>query len=364
MIGARTVTAGKTAGLGTFLRRMGDSCLVLGHRVSEWCGHAPALEDDIAMANVALDLIGQTRLWLGLAGRGGGQGLQCRRPRLSPGCRAVPQCPAGRAAHATRTDSWIDIEGGIGTFLTYASKGRRELPNTHLLLDGEPDELSRDQTFSGQHVLSALEGVAVHINAFNFPCWGILQKLAPTLLAGMPAIVKPASQTAYLTELMVRRIIETGLLPEGALQLISGPVGDLLDRVACQDVVTFTGSAATGRMLKAHPAIVDNAVRFTMEADSLNAAILGPDARPDSEEFDLFVREVVREVTVKAGQKCTAIRRVFAPRAYCDDLIDALSARLGKTTVGDPCEEGTRMGPLASTACASWRRSCRAIRSR
>ena len=252
------------------------------------------------------------------------------------------------ATGATRTDSWIDIEGGIGTFLTYASKGRRELPNTHLLLDGEPDELSRDQTFSGQHVLSPLEGVAVHINAFNFPCWGILQKLAPTLLAGMPAIIKPASQTAYLTELMVRRIIETGLLPEGALQLISGPVGDLLDRVAGQDVVSFTGSAATGRTLKAHPAIVDNAVRFTMEADSLNAAILGPDAKPDSEEFDLFVREVVREVTVKAGQKCTAIRRVFAPRACCDNLIDALSARLGKTIVGDPSEEGTRMGPLAS----------------
>jgi oxepin-CoA hydrolase/3-oxo-5,6-dehydrosuberyl-CoA semialdehyde dehydrogenase len=251
---------------------------------------------------------------------------------------------------ATRTDSWIDIDGGIGTLLSYASRGRRELPNTRVLLDGAPEELSRDATFSGQHILTPLEGVAVHINAFNFPCWGMLEKLAPTLLAGMPTIVKPASQTAYLTELMVRRMIATGLLPEGALQLIAGSTGDLLDHLTPQDVVTFTGSAATGRKLRNHPAVVENSVRFTMEADSLNAAILGPDAGPDTPEFDLFVREVTREMTAKAGQKCTAIRRVIAPRAHADALIAALRDRLGKTAVGNPGDEGTRMGPLASLA--------------
>ena len=254
------------------------------------------------------------------------------------------------ATGATRTDSWIDIEGGVGTLLSYASKGRRELPNTRTLVDGDVEALSRDNSFSGQHILTPLEGVAIHINAFNFPCWGMLEKLAPTLLAGMPAIVKPASQTAYLTELMVRRIIATGILPKGALQLISGSVGDLLDHVDCQDVVTFTGSAATGRKLKAHKAIVENSVRFTMEADSLNAAILGPDAVAGTEEFDLFVKEVAREMTVKAGQKCTAIRRVIAPRATVEPLIKALGERLAKTALGNPGEEATRMGPLASLA--------------
>lgn len=254
------------------------------------------------------------------------------------------------ATGATRTDSWIDIEGGVGTLLSYASKGRRELPNTRTLVDGDVEALSRDNSFSGQHILTPLEGVAIHINAFNFPCWGMLEKLAPTLLAGMPAIVKPASQTAYLTELMVRRIIATGILPKGALQLISGSVGDLLDHVDCQDVVTFTGSAATGRKLKAHKAIVENSVRFTMEADSLNAAILGPDAVAGTEEFDLFVKEVAREMTVKAGQKCTAIRRVIAPRAAVEPLIKALGDRLAKTALGNPGEEATRMGPLASLA--------------
>lgn len=254
------------------------------------------------------------------------------------------------ATGATRTDSWIDIEGGVGTLLSYASKGRRELPNTRTLVDGEVEALSRDNTFSGQHILTPLEGVAIHINAFNFPCWGMLEKLAPTLLAGMPAIVKPASQTAYLTELMVRRIIATGILPKGALQLISGSVGDLLDHVDCQDVVTFTGSAATGRKLRAHKAIIEHSVRFTMEADSLNAAILGPDAVAGTEEFDLFVKEVAREMTVKAGQKCTAIRRVIAPRAAVEPLIKALGERLAKTALGNPGEEATRMGPLASLA--------------
>ncbi|WP_026620806.1 oxepin-CoA hydrolase / 3-oxo-5,6-dehydrosuberyl-CoA semialdehyde dehydrogenase (plasmid) [Ensifer sp. WSM1721] len=252
------------------------------------------------------------------------------------------------ATGATRTDSWIDIEGGIGTLFSYASKGRRELPNTRVLVDGDIEALSRDGTFSAQHILSPLQGVAIHINAFNFPCWGMLEKLAPTLLAGMPAIVKPASQTAYLTELMVRRMLETGLLPEGAVQLVCGSVGDLLDHVDGQDVVTFTGSAVTGRKLKTHPAIVENSVRFTMEADSLNAAVLGLDAAPGTEEFDLFVKEVAREMTAKAGQKCTAIRRVIAPRAHCDALVEALGARLGKITLGNPADESVRMGPLAS----------------
>lgn len=252
------------------------------------------------------------------------------------------------ATGATRADSWVDIEGGIGTLLSYASKGRRELPNTRVLLDGDVEPLSKDNTFAAQHILSPLQGVAVHINAFNFPCWGMLEKLAPTLLAGVPAIVKPASQTAYLTELMVRRIIETGILPEGALQLVCGSVGDLLDHVEGQDAVTFTGSAATGRRLKTHKAIIENSVRFTMEADSLNAAVLGLDAAPGTEEFDLFVKEVAREMTVKAGQKCTAIRRVIAPRAYSEALIESLGARLGKTAIGNPADEAVRMGPLAS----------------
>jgi len=252
------------------------------------------------------------------------------------------------ATGATRTDSWIDIEGGIGTLFAYASSGRRELPNTRLLVEGAPEVLSKDNSFVGQHILTPLEGTAVHINAFNFPCWGMLEKLAPTLVAGMPAVIKPASQTAYLTELMVRRMIESGILPDGTLQLICGSVGDLLDHVTCQDVVTFTGSAATGRRLRTHPRIVEDSVRFTMEADSLNCSLLGPDARPGTEEFDLFVKEVAREMTVKAGQKCTAIRRVLAPKAQADALIEALNARLGKTTVGNPCDDSVRMGPLAS----------------
>ncbi|MBL0372144.1 phenylacetic acid degradation bifunctional protein PaaZ [Rhizobium sp. KVB221] len=254
------------------------------------------------------------------------------------------------ATGATRIDGWVDIEGGIGTLLSYASKGKRELPNTRVLLDGDVEALSKDGTFSAQHILSPLQGVAVHINAYNFPCWGMLEKVAPTLLAGMPAIVKPASQTAYLTELMVRRIIESGILPEGALQLISGSVGDLLDHVDGQDVVTFTGSAYTGRKLKTHPTITENSVRFSMEADSLNASILGLDAAPGTEEFDLFVKEVAREMTVKAGQKCTAIRRVFVPRAFSDAVIKALGDRLGKTVLGNPADENVRMGPLASLA--------------
>ncbi|MCC6002690.1 MAG: phenylacetic acid degradation bifunctional protein PaaZ [Pararhodobacter sp.] len=252
------------------------------------------------------------------------------------------------ATGATPKDGWVDIEGGIGTMLTYASKARRELPNTRVLTEGEVEGLSRDGTFSAQHILTPLHGVAIHINAFNFPIWGMLEKLAPTLIAGMPAIIKPASQTAYLTELMVQRIVETGILPEGALQLVCGSVGDLLDHVTGQDVVTFTGSAATGQKLRAHPAIIGNSVRFTMEADSLNACVLGPDAVPGTPEFDLFVKEVAREMTVKAGQKCTAIRRAFVPRAHVQAARDALAAALAKVTVGLPGDAGTRMGALAS----------------
>jgi oxepin-CoA hydrolase / 3-oxo-5,6-dehydrosuberyl-CoA semialdehyde dehydrogenase len=252
------------------------------------------------------------------------------------------------ATGATPRDGWVDIEGGIGTALGYASKARRELPNTRVLTEGDVEALAKDGSFVGQHILTPLQGVAVHINAYNFPCWGMLEKLAPTLIAGMPAIVKPASQTAYLTELMVRRIIDSGILPEGALQLICGSVGDLLDHVTGQDVVTFTGSATTGRKLRTHPAIVENSTRFTMEADSLNACILGPDAAPGTPEFDLFIREVAQEMTVKAGQKCTAIRRAFVPRAQVQAVRDALAERLAKLPAGLPGDEKTRMGALSS----------------
>ncbi|MFK7854763.1 MAG: phenylacetic acid degradation bifunctional protein PaaZ [Granulosicoccus sp.] len=254
------------------------------------------------------------------------------------------------ATGATRSDSWVDIEGGIGTLLTYASRARRELPNASIWLDGPTESLSRDDTFSAQHVLNPLTGIAIHINAFNFPCWGMLEKLAPTLLAGMPAIIKPASQTAYLTECMVRRMIDTQLLPPGALQVVCGSVGDMLDHVTPQDVVTFTGSAVTGQSLKTTPAIVNNAVRFTMEADSLNSAILGSDAIPGTPEFDLFVNEVVNEMTAKAGQKCTAIRRVMVPRKQIQVFSDALLNRLSGITIGLASDPDVAMGPLASFA--------------
>ena len=249
---------------------------------------------------------------------------------------------------ATRSDSWIDIDGGIGTLLSYSSKGRRELSNTKVLLDGALEPLSRDGSFSAQHILTPKPGVAIHINAFNFPCWGMLEKLAPTWLAGMPAIVKPASQTAYLTELVVRKMLATGLLPDGALQLICGSTGDLLDHVGAQDVVTFTGSADTGRMLRATPAIVQNSVPFNMEADSLNATILGSDVSTDCPEFQMLVTEVVNEMISKAGQKCTAIRRVLVPRNMASSVNEAIKERLEKITVGDPALETTQMGPLAS----------------
>lgn len=252
------------------------------------------------------------------------------------------------ATGATRKDGWIDIDGGIGTLLTFASKARRELPNTKVLSEGPVELLSRDNSFAAQHILMPLQGVTVHINAFNFPVWGMLEKIAPTLIAGMPCLVKPASQTAYLTELVVRRILETGILPAGALQIVTGSAGDLLEHVIEQDVVTFTGSASTGQKLKSGQAILKNSVRFTMEADSLNASILGIDAAPGTEEFDLFVREVSREMTVKAGQKCTAIRRIIVPRDHETAVVEALSARLTSTPIGLPDNENTRMGALVS----------------
>lgn len=251
---------------------------------------------------------------------------------------------------ATRKDGWIDIEGGAGTLFSFSSKGRRELPDAHVLLDGALEPLSKNGTFVGQHIYTSLQGAAVHINAFNFPVWGMLEKLAPTILAGVPAIVKPASATSYLTEAAFRIMIESGLLPDGAVQLIVGGVGDLFDHLIGQDVVSFTGSASTALKLRTHPTVVRESVKFIAEQDSLNASILGPDAAPGTPEFDLFVREVAIEMTVKAGQKCTAIRRAIAPAAYIDAVEEALRARLAKTKVGDPRAEDTRMGALVSAS--------------
>jgi len=251
---------------------------------------------------------------------------------------------------ATRVDGWIDIEGGAGTLFAYSSRGRRELPNDRILVDGPPEILSKAGGFVGQHVFTPLQGVAVHINAFNFPVWGMLEKLGPTLIAGVPAIVKPASATAYLTEACFRIMIEAGVLPDGALQLIVGQTGDLLDHLTCQDVVSFTGSAQTAAKLQGHPVIARESVRFIAERDSLNATVLGPDCTPETPEFDLFIKEVVREMTVKAGQKCTAIRRAFVPTAQLDAAEAALKARLSKVKVGDPRVEGVTMGALVSQA--------------
>ncbi|HKD54961.1 MAG TPA: phenylacetic acid degradation bifunctional protein PaaZ [Steroidobacteraceae bacterium] len=249
---------------------------------------------------------------------------------------------------ATKGDSWIDIDGGISTLFVYASKGTRELPNSRVYLDGGVEALSKGGSFVGQHICTPLEGAAVHINAFNFPVWGMLEKLAPTLLAGMPAIVKPATQTSYLTERVFRRMVESGILPEGAVQLICGAVGDLFDHLSCQDVVSFTGSASTALKLRQHPAVTANSVRFTAETDSLNSSILGPDATAGSPELELFVREVVREMTVKAGQKCTAIRKAIVPAERAADVLEALRAALAKVVMGDPRLENVRMGPVAS----------------
>lgn len=251
---------------------------------------------------------------------------------------------------ATLADGKIDIDGGIGTMLVYASKGRREMPDGHIYVDGDLEMLSRAGTFVGQHIATPLQGVAVHINAFNFPVWGMLEKLAPTLLAGMPAIIKPATATCHVTEQCFRRMIESGLLPEGAVQLVAGGLGNLLNRLDYQDVVSFTGSAQTALMLRSNPHLLENSVRFIAEQDSLNASVLGPDATPDSPEFDILVKEAVREMTAKAGQKCTAIRRIMVPEALLGPVGDAIAAKLATIRIGDPALETTRMGALASSA--------------
>ncbi|HEX4511292.1 MAG TPA: phenylacetic acid degradation bifunctional protein PaaZ, partial [Burkholderiaceae bacterium] len=249
---------------------------------------------------------------------------------------------------ATRHDGWIDIEGGAGTLFAYASIGSNELPSGNLVHEGPPVPLGKKGQFVGTHVLVPRRGVAVHINAFNFPVWGALEKFAPSFLAGAPCIVKPATATSYLTEAMVRLFVDSGLLPEGALQLVVGPTGDLLDRLDGQDMVTFTGSADTAAKLRVQPNLIRHSVPFNAEADSLNCAILADDVTPDDPEFDLFVKEVVREMTAKAGQKCTAIRRAIVPRRLLGAVAERLQARLAKVVVGDPSVEGVTMGALAS----------------
>ncbi|MBV6439859.1 MAG: Bifunctional protein PaaZ [Saprospiraceae bacterium] len=246
---------------------------------------------------------------------------------------------------ATRVDSWVDIEGGIGNLFANSSL-RRRFPNETYYVEGETVRLSKENTFIGHHILVPKRGVAVHINAFNFPIWGMLEKIAVNLMAGVPAVVKPSEQTSFLTEAMVRDIIASGILPEGALQLVVGTGRGILDPVQSQDVVTFTGSAETGRKLRAHPTIIEHSVPFTMEADSLNAAILAEDAVPGTPEFDLFIKECRREIVTKAGQKCTAIRRIIVPENLLEEVQKALSKELAKTVVGDPAVEGVRMGAL------------------
>ncbi len=249
---------------------------------------------------------------------------------------------------ATKGDSWIDIDGGISTLFVASSKARREMPNDHVYLDGPFEPLSRNGTFIGQHIYTPKLGAAVHINAFNFPCWGMLEKLGPALIAGVPAIVKPASSTAYLTELMVRRIQASGILPDGALQLICGSTGDLFEHLDCQDTIAFTGSKGTAEFLQQHPRVISQSVAFTAETDSLNSSILGPDAIPGTPEFDLYVQEVTREMTSKAGQKCTAIRRIIAPSSIAGELVTALARSLGEIRIGNPANKDVDMGALAS----------------
>jgi oxepin-CoA hydrolase/3-oxo-5,6-dehydrosuberyl-CoA semialdehyde dehydrogenase len=247
---------------------------------------------------------------------------------------------------ATKVDSWIDIEGGIGNLFAYASL-RRSFPDETYYVDGEAAKLSKNGTFIGHHICVPKEGVAIHINAYNFPVWGMLEKVAVNFLAGVPAIVKPATVTSFLTEVVVKEIIKSKILPEGALQLICGSANGILDHITNQDVVTFTGSASTGMKLKSHARVISESVPFNLEADSLNASVLGPDAVPGTPEFELFVKEVTKEITVKAGQKCTAVRRVIVPRNLVEDVQIELGKRLAKTLIGDPNVEGVRMGALA-----------------
>ncbi|MEP7195072.1 MAG: phenylacetic acid degradation bifunctional protein PaaZ [Saprospiraceae bacterium] len=247
---------------------------------------------------------------------------------------------------ATKTDSWIDIDGGIGTLFAYSSL-RRKLPNQTFCTDGDLAPLSKGNSFIGHHILTPKKGVAIHINAYNFPVWGMLEKISVNLLAGMPAIVKPASVSSYLAEAVFRDIIQSGILPEGSLQLICGSARDILNYVNFQDVVTFTGSATTGKSLRSHPRILEESVPLNMETDSLNCAVLGADAKPGSPDFEIFIKEVHREMTAKCGQKCTAIRRIIVPEEYLEDVQLALSQRLQKTIIGDPNLEEVRMGALA-----------------
>ncbi|GAB2724300.1 phenylacetic acid degradation bifunctional protein PaaZ [Halomonas garicola] len=249
---------------------------------------------------------------------------------------------------SSKSDNGIDVDGGFGTLFSYSSMGRRDLPSGNVVHEGPVVPLGKNNHFAGTHIMVPRGGVAVHINAYNFPVWGMLEKFAPTFLAGMPSIVKPATSTSYVTELAVRLMHESGALPEGSLQLIIGSTGDLLDHLEEQDVVTFTGSATTARKLRNHPNIINRSIPFNAEADSLNSAVLAPDITPEHEEFDLFVREVGREMVAKAGQKCTAIRRVMVPREQVDAVSDKLRERLSKITTGDPSVEGVRMGALAS----------------
>src|SRR5438105_4520515 len=249
---------------------------------------------------------------------------------------------------ATRTDSWIDIEGGSGTLFAYAGIGTNELPSGNLVHEGPAMALGKKGGFAGTHILVPRGGLAVHINAFNFPVWGLLEKFAPSFLAGVPCIGKPATSTSYLTEAMMKLVVEPKILPEGALQLVIGSTGDLLDRLDGSDVVTFTGSADTAAKLRVHPNVIRHSIPFNAEADSLIMAVLAPDVTPDDEEFDLFVKEVAREMTVKAGQKCTAIRRAIVPKRYVDAVAQRLKPRLSKVVAGDPALEDVRMGALAS----------------
>jgi oxepin-CoA hydrolase / 3-oxo-5,6-dehydrosuberyl-CoA semialdehyde dehydrogenase len=250
---------------------------------------------------------------------------------------------------ATRSDSWVDIEGGIGNLFAYASL-RRQFPDLPYHVDGDLAKLSRGGSFIGHHIMVPKRGVAVHINAFNFPVWGMLEKIAVNLLAGVPAIVKPAALTSFLTEAVFKEIIASKILPEGSLQLVCGSARGILDHVQNEDVITFTGSAETGRMLKSNPRLINESVPFNMEADSLNCCVLGPDVTTDKPEFDIFIKEVVREITTKAGQKCTAIRRIIVPENMVEDVQIALGKRLAGTTIGDPSAEGVRMGPLAGVS--------------
>ena len=250
-------------------------------------------------------------------------------------------------AGATLGDAKFDVDGGIGVLLSYASKARRELPNDTILAEGAVEPLGQAWTFVGQHILTPLHGVAVQINAFNFPVWGPLEKFAPAFIAGVPSLVKPATQTAYLTARLVELVVASGLLPEGSLQLVCGGIGGLFDHLGEQDLVSFTGSAATARQLRSHPVIVERSVRFNAEADSLNCSVLGPEAGPGTPEFDLYVRQLVAEMTVKAGQKCTAIRRALVPAALAGQVAEAARDRLAEVVVGNPAEEGVRMGALA-----------------